>query len=130
MLSKVNRRHQNHRPDEIEGSFWLVEVLQGAIGQAGGGINQKNRVAYKFPKRFPLTCARPAVLHASGRPAMQNGPVRGGEPRDRAVRNSDDQRQRKAGTTWSMNRARDFFFSSCDMLLSHQKLYSSTPSSW
>ncbi len=37
---------------------------------------------------------------------------------------------RNAGTTCLMNSSSDFFFSACGRLLSHQKLNSSTPSSW
>ncbi|MCF5470966.1 DUF1534 domain-containing protein [Pseudomonas syringae] len=38
--------------------------------------------------------------------------------------------QRNAGTTCLINSSSDFFFSACGRLLSHQKLNSSTPSSW
>jgi hypothetical protein len=38
--------------------------------------------------------------------------------------------QAKAGTTSLMNSSSDFFFSAWGRLLSHQKLNSSTPSSW
>ncbi|RFP98072.1 hypothetical protein D0O09_29310, partial [Pseudomonas putida] len=86
-------------------AFMACAVPVGAGKPAKRPVQASKKKPAHAGQRGPRERARPAMFQAMGI-------------------------QANAGTTSLMNSSSDFFFSAWGRLLSHQKLNSSTPSSW